>query len=138
MDPLFFCMHLFSSDPPALFQKPFKLCPLSCSPHPSHLLPSLKSPRLPRRSLLVNPSVASLPYVTPCSPDSANYWGVSAWSRHSGAAVLSESKTLLPSRFLATHADMKLRGCGTLEGCHASSFVLLQPPGTDLTQLAIL
>lgn len=116
---------------------------LNPAPSPTALIPLNFSPHL---SLLICPVARSLsaPPWLPCLllppvPQTALITGVHRRvAGHSRAAMLPERKTSLLSSFLTTRAGMKLRGCGTLAGCHASSFVLLQPPGTELTQLAVL
>lgn len=114
---------------------------LSYSPHPTHLLPSLKSRHLSCCVLFVNTSVAPCLMLPPI-PQTVPITGV--YPRGAGTAGQScckKAKTFLLSGFLTSHADMKpldMRGCGTLAGRHASSFVLHQAPGIDLTQLDVL
>lgn len=120
---------IFSSD--STYQLNTIPCPATFIPSSS----SHTSSHLPHCSPPVNPS-ASPCLALPHSPDSTNYWSLSTRSGHSREAMLTESKTLLLSSFLATHADMKLRGCGTLVGCHASSFALLQPPWHRLNPIS--
>lgn len=103
----------------------------SNSPPPAHLYSSLKSPHFPccmlpvspPRSCLMLPPVPQTPLIT-----------VSTWSGHSKAARLSEREPLVLSSFLTLHTDMKLWDMrGTLVECYASSFVLHQPLGINVT-----
>lgn len=104
-----------------------KLCRISSPLHHrgwgSPCLPLYKHPQLLCLKLPSAPQTVVITVVHWCEVDPNR------------AASVSENRTF---PFFTMQANVELRSCGTFARCQKSSFVLLQPLGTDLTQLVIL